>query len=138
VSADRIRRLAVAFLNDRRGGAAEFAAVLPVFVAMVLGLMQFGWAQHSASSVRTALEQASRALLLNPSLDQAALEAMVLAKLSPATASEVTVSLEMEAGSGGETLARLTGVYVHEVGLPPFATFPINYSKTVLTPLPPS
>lgn len=131
-------RLARRFGSDRRGaGAAEFALVLPVFTLMVMAGLQFGWAQHSAGSVNYALEEASRALLLNPSLDEAALRAMVLAELDPGTAAKVSVSVVREAAGVGE-VARLTGVYVQQIGLPTLAALPFNYTRTVVTPLPAS
>jgi len=125
-------------LWDRKGAtAAEFAIILPIFVTLLVGLFQFGWMQHSASSVRATLEQASRRLLLNPAMSEAELQTFVRNRLDTSTAPEVTVTLNVT-GSGANRVARLTGDYVHLVGVPPFAAFPVNYSTTVMTPLPPS
>jgi Flp pilus assembly protein TadG len=135
VSAERLRRLV-----EARGGATavEFALVLPVFTLLVMGVIQFGWAQHSAGSVRFALEQASRALLLNPSMSDTALQALVSSKLSPGIAAETTVSVQRVAAAGGGTNAYLTGLYVHQIGLPTMAALPVSFTKTVVTPLPAS
>lgn len=125
-------------LGDRSGaGAAEFALVLPVFTLMVLAGLQFGWAQHSAGGVQFGLERASRALLLNPSLDEAALRALVLGSLDAGTAAKVTVTVARDTSASGQ-VARLTGIYTQQIGLPSLAALPFNYSRTVVTPLPAS
>ena len=127
-----------AFVRDRRGATAvEFAMVLPIFVLVVLAGLQFGWAQHASGSVNFALEQSSRALLLNPSLDEAAVRAMVLGKLDAGTAANVTVSVA-RVTSDGTPVARVTGVYRQIIGLPSLAAMPFNYTRTVVTPLPAS
>lgn len=124
------------FRRDRAGATAtEFALVLPLFILMVMAGLQFGWAQHAAGSVNFALEQASRSLLLDPSLDEAEVRALVLAKLDPGTAARVVVSVARATENGGE-VARLTGVYTQTIGLPALAALPFNYSRTVVTPLP--
>lgn len=129
-----LRRL----IRDRRGAtAAEFAAVLPVFVALVIGMFQLGWGQHCASSLRAALEQSSRALLIDPTLNQSALQSMVQTKLVGGADPNVTVSLDMQTAADGSRVARLTGNYRRDVGLPPLASLPIDYQTTVITPLPP-
>lgn len=124
------------FARDRSGAtAAEFALVLPVFAAMVLGLFQFGWTQHCASSLRFALERAGRSLMLNPALTETQLQAMVQAELAVGADPNVTVELDV-AGSGPNRVASLSGAYVRSFGIPGMATFPVNYQTVVTTPLP--
>ena len=133
MSAERsLRRLA----RDRTGAtAAVFALVLPIFIAMVIGLFQFGWTQHCASSLRFALEQAGRSLMLNPSLTQAQLKTMVQSKLAVGADPNVTVELDIY-GTGPNRTAVLTGGYTRSFGLPGMAVIPVNYSTAVTTPLP--
>jgi Flp pilus assembly protein TadG len=111
--------------------------VLPIFVLVVLAGLQFGWAQHASGSVNFALEQSSRALLLNPTLDESAVRAMVLGKLDPGTAANVTVSVSRFT-SAGAPAARVTGVYRQTIGLPGLAAMPFNFTRIVVTPLPAS
>ncbi len=127
------------FWRDRRGaGAAEFAIVMPVFVAIVVGVFQLGWGQHCASSLRAALEQSSRALLLDPTLNQTQLQSLVQTKLVGGADTNVTVSLDVQTAADGSRIARLTGIYRRELGLPPLASMPMDYETTVITPLPPT
>ena len=56
--------------------AVEFALCVPVFLMMVFGIIQFGWTQHTFSSVRFGMERASRALMINPNLTQTAAQAI--------------------------------------------------------------
>ena len=124
-------------LLRHRGGATavEFAMVLPVFVAMVFGIFQFGWAQHCNSSLRFAMEKASRALLLDPTLSESALQTMVQNTLQGVSDTNVAVHLQINTTSAGK-VANLTGVYSTALGIPALASFPISYSTTVSTPLP--
>jgi Flp pilus assembly protein TadG len=136
VSADRIGRAPTRLFRHRGGATAvEFAMVLPVFVAMVFCVVQFGWAQHCNSSLRFALEKASRALLLDPTLTQPALQTMVQNTLQGMADPNVTVNLQINT-TGGSKVANLTGVYSTTLGVPSLASFPISYSTTVSTPLP--
>lgn len=133
MSVDRARRL----LADPSGATAlEFALVLPVFVAMVMLLFQFGWTQNTDSSLRFAVEQAGRALLLDPTLTQAQLQTMVRNRLVGSADSNVTVTMQQH-GTGISRVAVLTGAYAHAIGVPGLATFPTNYTTNVTVPLPP-
>jgi TadE-like protein len=105
--------------------------VMPAFVLLVLAGIEFGWAQHAAGSMNYALERASRSLVITPSLSESAMETKVLALLDSDTASKVDVSLAVNADD-----AQLTGVYVHTIDLPFLNPMPINFSRTVITPIP--
>lgn len=136
MSADRAANSPGRLLADHVGATAvEFAMVLPIFVAMVFGIIQFGWAQHCNSSLRFAMEKASRALLLNPTLSESDLQTMVQNTLTGVSDTNVTVHLQMNNTAAGK-VANLTGVYSTVIGIPALASFPINYSTTVSTPLP--
>jgi Flp pilus assembly protein TadG len=132
VSADR-----PGLAHDIRGTTAvEFALVLPVLIVMVLSALQFGWAQNAAGAVGYALQKAARSLVLNPSLDQAAIQTLVRSHLDSETAAKVTVTLTKTPGAGGATIARVTGVYTSEIGLPTLAALPFQSTRVVVTPLP--
>lgn len=123
------------FERDQSGaGALEFALVLPFFVLAVLGGLQFGWAQHSAGRTNFALERAGRALLIDPTLDDDALRAKVLAELDAVTASHVTVAIVRESGASGP-IAKINGVYEQTIGLPNLAALPFRFSRTITTPI---
>ncbi|MDO1558375.1 pilus assembly protein [Brevundimonas sp. 2R-24] len=126
-----------AFLRDQRGGgAAEFALVLPAFIALLMGLWEFGWTQHCISSVRFATQKASRAVLVNPDLSQTQVQAMVRQTLTDVADPSVTVTLAtLTSGPTGRT-ARITSVYTREIGVPGVATWPFRHTTVVDAILP--
>lgn len=124
-------------LTDRSGaGAAEFALVLPLFIALLMGLWEFGWTQHCISSVRFATQKASRALLVNQALTEAQLQAMVRQTLTEVADPNVSVSLAvLNSGPSGRT-GRLTAVYTRQIGVPGVATWPLRHTTVVDAVLP--
>jgi Flp pilus assembly protein TadG len=132
-----VKRPSLRTLWRDRGGAAavEFAFVFPVFIAMVTSIFQFGWAQHKLSSIRWAMEAASRELQLTPTLTQAQMSTKVKAKLADIADQNVTITMTTDTVSGAK-IAKLTGVYTSNVGVPYLATYPVNWTTTVTTPIP--
>jgi Flp pilus assembly protein TadG len=119
------------------GGAAavEFALVVPVFLAIMMTIWEFGFAQHKLSSIRFAMEQASRSLMVNNALTQSQLQTMVRTQLSSIADNNVTVTLTSTTVSGA-TVKKLTGTYTSSIGIPGMATIPISWSTVVSTPMP--
>lgn len=118
---------------DRRGSTAvEFAFIAPAFFALLFGLFQFGWAMHCSSSVRYALEQTSRSLMLNPAITQSQVETAVRSQLETiADPNNVTVTLTQETPSPGVTLVRATSLYQHVVSAPFLGDYTLNYTHSV-------
>ncbi len=124
------------FFGDHRGATAlEFAFVLPVFVALVFGVFEFGLAQHRLASLRFAMNTVSREILLNPALDQTQVSTKVKALLDDIADPNVTVTLQTLTTASG-TIARMTGVYAADIGIPTVATYPLSYTTTVDVALP--
>lgn len=124
------------FLANRSGASAvEFALVLPALIVLLGGLGQFAWLQHCNSSLRYALATSSRALLLDPKLNQQTLQDMVRGKLSAADP-DVAVTLVIDTPAGGGKIATLTGGYSHSLQLPLLPAIPFAYQTSVVTPLP--
>lgn len=115
---------------DDGAAAVEFAFCLPVFLAIVFGIIQFGLTQHDFSSVRYAMQTASRALVIDPDLNQAAIQALVDDQLAETTNAEVTVALDKTVTANG-LIATLSATYVAQFGVPTVATFTIPYNLTV-------
>lgn len=123
-------------IGDERGaGAVELALVLPVFVALLVGVFEFGWTQHCVSSIRYALEATSRVLMVNPAMSESALQADVRARLQSLGDKDVTVTLNIVTNANGR-VAYLTGSYHRDIGVPQLATYPMTYNTTVATVLP--
>lgn len=113
------RALLQRLASDRSGASAlETALVLPLFMALILGLLGFGWALHCVSSVRYALQSSARQLPLDPSIDQARLQAMVQDKLKGLGDSNVTVTLSQDSPAAGLIMAHATATYHFAVGVP--------------------
>lgn len=115
--------------------ALEFAMVLPVFVAIMFGTFQFGLAQHRLSSLRWAMNETSRTVMLNPTLNQTQVSNLVKAKLTGVADPNVTVTMNVTTTAQGK-IARLTGVYTSYIGIPMVATYPLNFTTSVDTALP--
>jgi Flp pilus assembly protein TadG len=108
---------------------------MPVFIMIVSGVIVFGWTQHGVSTMRYALESASRQLMLNPSLTEGQVQSLVRASLAEPGDPNVTVTVQITTGSTSK-IARLTGRYEHVVSVPLLDDFPITYSSTVAAALP--
>ena len=115
-------------------GALEFALCFPVFLMMLVGTIQFGWTQHEFSSIRYALQRASRSLILNPNTTEAALQAIVDSQLAPATQTQVDVSLSTVTNANGK-FATLSATYTAQFGVPMLATFSVPYQVHITTAL---
>ena len=136
MSASAKRRSLRTLCRDSGGAAAvEFAFVFPVFLALMVSIFQFGWAQHKLSSIRWAMEAASRDLQLTPTLTEAQMRTKVQTKLTGIADNNVTITMTSDTVSG-TTIKKLRGVYTTNVGVPYLATVPINWSTTVTTPIP--
>lgn len=129
----RLLSLARAWRDQSGAMAAEFAMVLPAFIIMVLGVLEFGRAQHEAATMRYALESASRKLMLNPSLNQEQVQTLV--RSQSASPQEITVTLQISTATGSR-VAYLTGRYAHTIEVPLLNRFPIAYESTVAAALP--
>ena len=135
-SSRRLRNL----VRDRRGATAlEFAFVAPMFLSIVFSLFEFGWAQHKLSSIRYVMESVSRGLLMNPAMTEAELRTQVETQLGGMAADpDLAISLQIvDMGASGK-VAKLTGAYTSEIGVPLVATYPIAWTTTVSTALPAS
>lgn len=125
-------------VRDQRGATAlEFAMVLPVLIALLFGVFQFGLAQHRVASLRYALNEASRAVMINPAMTQEQVSQRVTAKLTNLADPDVTVTMQIIENASGR-IARLTGVYSAQIGIPTVATYPLNLTTTVDAALPPA
>lgn len=117
--------------SARRGATAlEFALVAPLFVMMLVGIVQLGLMLHAANTVQWSLERAARTALVAGAPDQATLQAVVdgvLAQSAPGAALAITWTVDT---SGSVPLARITGTYVHRMDVPMLpsmnARFPVD------------
>lgn len=123
------------FVRDQTGGPMlEFAILGPVFIICLIGFFQTAWAMYCASSVRYALDNSARALVLNPAMSQSELQAMVRSAMSPLAATDVSVTLTKTFPNPGLQLASATATYNYQIEVPLFPTYKGQYSTTLLQP----
>jgi Flp pilus assembly protein TadG len=96
----------------------EFALLGPVFLVFMIGFFQVAWAMYCSSSVRYALHNSGRALVLNPAMSQSDLQTMVKAALIPLVAENVTVTLTKTTPSSGLQLSTATATYNYQIVIP--------------------
>lgn len=85
------------FLRDRRGAAAaEFALILPVFISMMFGSMEFSVLLYSYSSMQTAARDAARQVAVN-SLTPTEAKNKLAAKMPKWMSGDTTVSITQTA-----------------------------------------
>ncbi len=121
--------------GDKSGGAAlEFALVAPPFIAMIVGVVQFGWAMNSASLVHDALVTQGRSLIFNTTMTADDLQNAVRAQVQGLTDSNVAVTLSRTT-MNGVAVAIATATYTTSVGAPPLFTYPVNFTSTVTVPV---
>jgi Flp pilus assembly protein TadG len=125
----RLRRLAA----DCSGGAAlEFAVFGPVFLLFVIGVFQVSWAMYCANSVRYALHNSGRALVLNPGMTQSQFQTLVQAAVTPLASPNVTVTLTKTYPSAGLQLATAKATYSFQIVVPLMPTYNGTFSTTYL------
>ena len=123
-------------LADQGGSAAvELSLVLPVFLMFLFGFFEFCWTQHADASVRTALEQAARAVVINPALSSSSVQSMVQTQVNTLVGGTVTVTTTIATDANGKT-ATLVATYPHDIGIPGLPTLHVNYQTTVKAGLP--
>ena len=112
------------FHADRSGGAAlEFALLGPVFLMFIIGFFQVAWAMYCASSVRYALHNSARALVLNPAMDQSSFQNLVQSAITPLAANNVTITLTKSTPANGLQLSTATATYNYQIVIPFVPTY---------------
>lgn len=81
----------------------EFAVILPVFIALVAGILGLGMAIHTQLEISTAAQEGARAAYLNRSLSQVESAVLNAVDLNPAlTAGDVAEATCTTSTSGTE------------------------------------
>ena len=143
-------------IRDESGVAAiEFALVMPVFMALILGIWFMGVASHTTNDVRHALAMGARALQINPDMTQGQLQTLVQGNVFDALDSgTVTVALafgdndnnnsdnddpdadgDSDVNNDGVQLAIATATYPIAFRLPFVGTYAFNYTITTTVPI---
>lgn len=121
------------FFRDEGGGPMlEFAILGPVFILFLIGFFQIAWAMYCANSVRYALHNSARALVLNPGMSQSAFQSLVQSAVTPLAAENVSVSLTKTFPNAGLQLAQATATYDYQIVVPFMPTYRGHFSTSFL------
>lgn len=123
--------MSASFSRDESGAsAAEFALVAPVFLAVLFGIFQFGWALHCASSVRYALEESARSVMLDDNFTAGQVETQMRTKLTDIAQADIQVDITRDASRIGTEMIHLNSTYVHPVEVPFIPAFEVTFNQT--------
>lgn len=110
--------------SDRSGGAAlEFAMVAPVFIALLLGGVEFGRMYYVRQSLEYATEQAARYYSLNPSTPTSDVTSKLNSYLTGGISSSVTVSYTDTTNCNANAYVTCTAITT---------TYPFSFSDSYL------
>lgn len=98
------------FANDRGVAAVEFAIVLPVFIMLVMGIVDFGRIYWVKSSMQFVVEQSTRHAMVNSDITEAALETYAYAQEASVSGSGAVFDATIDA-SGAVNFMTVTGTY---------------------------
>ena len=134
-----VRRLHLAGHGRRRGQSlVEFALVLPIFILLLAGMIDFGFGFYSYMTVINGARVGAREAAINPGDTSGAIESAVNAEVVALNSSLVTTSIQCETGStwaacgtsndaSGGTIAVTVSYAYHNIWPLPFApTIPMS------------
>lgn len=132
-------------MTRRRGpeeGAAalETALITPVFVIVVLGILNVGWALYCGAEVRHAVERSTRLLLEDPDTDQTAINTDVDGALAAADPAAVDVTLTTETigdpddGIEDPEVFKLAWTYSYVIDVPFTDPVSLNFDSSIFVP----
>jgi Flp pilus assembly protein TadG len=110
----------------------EFAILGPVFLLFLIGFFEVAWAMYCANSVRYALHNSARALVLNPTMSQSDFQSLVRSAVTPLAAEDVSISLTKTFPNAGLQLAQATATYNYQIVVPFMPTYQGRFSTTFL------
>ena len=104
------------FIRARRGDVAiEFALGLPIFLAMIYGVFEFGRIFWTQNTMEFAVEEAARFTMVNPNATNGQITAIVEGKAAGLDTSRIEVDIVFEAETSGTIGSRgfvnITGTY---------------------------
>lgn len=112
--------------NDRGAAAVEFALILPIFLMLLFGIIDFGYMINRGSMINNAARDAAR----EASLGQSEADVIAVAEQSVQGLPGVTVSVGCSLPDGS-----LCGSYASDAVSNGTARVTINYQHEMLTPI---
>ena len=105
----------------------------PVLLALLFGIIEFGWAFHCSASVRAAVTRETRLLIADPTTSAAKFQTAVQTDLKTMADPNVKITFANVAVGTG-TLTRVSWNYTHPILYLFLPNVTMNFSASVLVP----
>lgn len=118
---------------DRRGATAvEFALVVPVFLLIVVAILEFGRMFWIQNSIQFAVEEAGRFAMVNITATETQLQTYAQSQLFGLSPTGISFSAPLET-SGGTNFRSITGSYQFDFVIPllSFGSITLNAKSRV-------
>ena len=119
--------------NDSGVAAVEFAIVLPVFIMLVMGIIDFGRIYWIKSSMQFVVEQSTRYAMVNASISEADLETYAYAQEDNVSGSGAIFNADID-DAGAINYMTVTGTYTFNF-LTPLVGTTITLNAKSVTPI---
>lgn len=107
------------FIRARRGAVAlEFALGLPIFLAMIYGVFEFGRIFWTQNTMEFAIEEAARFTMVNPNATSAQITTLVEDKAVGLDAARIKVVIVFEQSGADNSFVTITGTYSYAPVVP--------------------
>lgn len=131
-----IHRYSARLWRSVSGAAAiELSLVAPVLILALFGLFEVGHGYYSGAAVRNAVQRASRALLIDPSMSGSALQNDVQAMLVNVPVNDLSVTVTAEAMDAGVSARRVAWTYSYPIAIPFTDPKHMVFSSSMLLPI---
>lgn len=128
------KRLRTLTRRDDGVTALEFGLLVPILMTMTLFAIQLGIALHKGNTMHWAINKAARAALIDPSLDEAGIQAYIDARVDRIDRhAEIDIAYT-ETPLGAATIAKISGTYYHRVEVPMLPAFTAEFDIDVSVP----
>lgn len=123
------------FGREQSGATAlEFAIVFPAVAMLLFGTFNVGMAFYSGAAVRSAVQRASRTLILNPNTSASDLRTTALDLMVSVPVQDFAVVVTQETISTA-TVKRVSWTYNYPLSLPLVPTNMLGFSSSLVTPI---
>lgn len=107
------------FIAARRGAVAiEFALGLPIFLAMIYGVFEFGRIFWTQNTMEFAVEEAARFVMVNPNASDTQIVMIVQDKAVGLDAARINVDIVFEQSGVDNSFVNITGTYNYAPMIP--------------------
>lgn len=125
--------LARAARCERGAAAVEFAIISVVLITLCIGIVDFGRTLYVKNQLSYLADQATRAVLIDPTVTTAALETNLTNDFTAGDPGDLTITITTEA-AGGQDYRVITVAYPITLFIPNLASSTINLDVTRRVP----